>query len=228
MHGRLACGLLAVLLLTGCRQPLRVTTDNQVRVYGPAPLERGPLHIMPVAGTTTDTSRRIALVDVDGLLLNQDMTGLQSDGENPVALFREKLDAIACDPRFAAVVLRINSPGGSVTASDVLWHDLNASVAHRLPVLSPMMWDRWALSSRPPITSYASDNRNRRHWRDPESLQSEDAMAQFNAVEFLSGGHHIDGARPSARRTIPNANYCSRWPTITLAFGERREAVPVV
>jgi protease-4 len=67
---------------------------------------------------------RIAVLDVDGLLLNQDFTGPLSMGENPVSLFREKLDAIASDALVKAVVLRINTPGGSVTATDILWHDL--------------------------------------------------------------------------------------------------------
>ena len=68
--------------------------------------------------------RRIAIVDVDGLLVNQAMTGLFSEGENPVVLFREKLDPFASLRRWAGVVLRINSPGGGVTACDVLRHDL--------------------------------------------------------------------------------------------------------
>ncbi len=70
------------------------------------------------------SQRRIALVDVDGLLINKNIGGLASMGENPVALFREKLNAIACDPTIAAVVLRINSPGGGVTAADIMSHDL--------------------------------------------------------------------------------------------------------
>lgn len=67
---------------------------------------------------------RIALIDVDGLLLNQNLTGLYSVGENPVAAFREKLEAAAADPLVRAVVLRINSPGGGVTASDILAEEL--------------------------------------------------------------------------------------------------------
>jgi protease-4 len=66
----------------------------------------------------------VALVDVDGLLLNQNLTGLYSVGENPVAAFREKLEAAAADPGVRAVVLRINSPGGGVAASDLLAEEL--------------------------------------------------------------------------------------------------------
>jgi protease-4 len=87
--------------------------------------DAGPVTAMPVGGCHSDGSEvKIAIVDVDGLLLNMDFTGPYSLGENPLALFREKLDAIAADDRVGAVVLRINSPGGSVTAADVMWRDL--------------------------------------------------------------------------------------------------------
>src|SRR5579872_3815088 len=61
---------------------------------------------------------KIAIIDVEGMIMNARSSGMLSDGENPVALFRERLDAAAEDRRVKAVVLRINSPGGAVTASD--------------------------------------------------------------------------------------------------------------
>lgn len=69
-------------------------------------------------------SPRLAVVEVDGLLLNQNLTGLYSAGENPVAAFREKLDAAARDPRVRSVVLRVNSPGGGVAATDLMAEEL--------------------------------------------------------------------------------------------------------
>jgi protease-4 len=41
--------------------------------------------------------------------------------ENKVSLFKQQLDAAAADERVEAVVLRINSPGGTVAASDVMY-----------------------------------------------------------------------------------------------------------
>ncbi len=70
------------------------------------------------------TRNKIALIDVNGLILNARKPGFLSDGENPVAVFREKLQMAAEDPRVKAVVLRINSPGGGVTASDIMYHEL--------------------------------------------------------------------------------------------------------
>ena len=49
------------------------------------------------------SAARIALIDVDGVLLNQNREGIYDSGENPVASFHEKLEAAAADARVAAV-----------------------------------------------------------------------------------------------------------------------------
>ena len=67
---------------------------------------------------------KVAIIDVDGLIMNARSSGLLSDGDNPVSLFREKLDAATNDKHVKAVVLRINSPGGAVTASDVMYQEV--------------------------------------------------------------------------------------------------------
>lgn len=67
---------------------------------------------------------RIAIVDVTGLIVNGRRQGLLREGENPVDLFVEELNAAAVDARVKAVVLRLNTPGGTVTASDVMCREL--------------------------------------------------------------------------------------------------------
>ena len=47
---------------------------------------------------------RIALIDVDGLLLNQNFGSLMSIGDNPLSSLRDKLEAAAADSRVAGVV----------------------------------------------------------------------------------------------------------------------------
>jgi len=69
-------------------------------------------------------SNRIAMIDISGVLMNGKANGLFSEGEHPVASTVEKLQKAAKDERVKAVVLRINSPGGSVTASDTLHHEI--------------------------------------------------------------------------------------------------------
>lgn len=144
--------LVLTLTLTGCHHVFHIATDSLVRTEAPMETHNkvvmetppvcdgGPVVEMPLGSSCPDKSPKIAVVDVDGLLLNMDMTGLYSLGENPVSLFREKLDAVAADPCVVAAVVRINSPGGGVTATDIMWRDLQAFRAntHR-PVVACLM-----------------------------------------------------------------------------------------
>ncbi len=65
---------------------------------------------------------KIAIVEVDGLLIDQETGGLLTEGENPVAYVKEQLDKARNDSAVKGVILRINSPGGTVTASEII-HD---------------------------------------------------------------------------------------------------------
>lgn len=61
-------------------------------------------------------------------------------GENPVALFREKMRRVECDGSISAVVLRINTPGGGVTASDIIANDVARLKRCRdIPVVACLM-----------------------------------------------------------------------------------------
>jgi protease-4 len=71
-------------------------------------------------------SSRVAVIDISGILMNAHERGLLSEGEHPVAFTVEKLAAAAKDSRVKGVVLRINSPGGTVTASDTLYEEILA------------------------------------------------------------------------------------------------------
>jgi protease-4 len=60
--------------------------------------------------------------------------------ESVTARLRAELDLAEEDDRVRAVVLRINSPGGSVTASDIVYHDLMAFRARRrIPLIAQML-----------------------------------------------------------------------------------------
>ena len=63
---------------------------------------------------------KIAIIDVEGILANADSPALLSDGEHAVSLLLEKLDHARHDRRVKAVILRINSPGGTVAASELM------------------------------------------------------------------------------------------------------------
>lgn len=117
--GFVAAALLAAV--AGCKGvclQTKSTVQTNMPVAGPVVAQSVQRGVCPEV-----CDAKIALVDVDGVLLNVEVPGLVY-GENAVSLFREKLDAAAGDPGVRAVVLRINSPGGGVTACDVMRHEL--------------------------------------------------------------------------------------------------------
>ncbi len=109
-----ALGLL--LLLTACGPTSFLVT--------PVPTEQ-ELREQVVLRESPWATRKIALVDVDGLLRNaRERSLLTATGENPVSLLAEKLQRAAKDEQVGAVVLRINSPGGTVTATDLMYAEV--------------------------------------------------------------------------------------------------------
>lgn len=99
-------------LLAGCKGPLTL-------VVGVQPGDQ-TLASTTVQEAETSTKHKIALIDVSGVLMNSPRNGLLRKGENPVSLLHEQLEKAASDEDVKAVVLRINSPGGGVTASDAM------------------------------------------------------------------------------------------------------------
>jgi protease IV len=122
-----------------------VTADATVRgafeVKMPSSVDPGNMVGTVVRpGHSSGPCARIALVDVDGLLLNQNFGSLVSIGDNPLSALRDKLEAASRDPRVEAVVLRINSPGGSVTTCDIMAEELRRFRAEtHKPVVACLM-----------------------------------------------------------------------------------------
>ncbi|MEX0885736.1 MAG: signal peptide peptidase SppA [Phycisphaeraceae bacterium] len=85
-------------------------------------------------------SPRIALIDISGVLVNAEQPRLLEQGENPVALIQEQLATAGHDPRVEAVILRLNTPGGTVTASDAVYREVRRfREATGKPVIALMM-----------------------------------------------------------------------------------------
>jgi protease-4 len=66
-------------------------------------------------------SGKIAIVEVEGMLANAQTGGFLEPTENKMSLFTEELDKAAADSSVKAVVLRVNSPGGTVSCSDAMY-----------------------------------------------------------------------------------------------------------
>ena len=69
-------------------------------------------------------TNRIAIIDVKGFLSSEDAGSLFRGYCTTVADVRERLDRAAGDWRVKAVVLRVNCPGGEVTASDIMYREV--------------------------------------------------------------------------------------------------------
>lgn len=67
---------------------------------------------------------KVALIDVRGLIIDGPQRGFLSSSPGPVDDLVARLARAEADPAVKAVVLRINSPGGSVTASDTMYREV--------------------------------------------------------------------------------------------------------
>src|SRR5438128_10183826 len=96
----------------------------------------GPLKEEQLSGSG---SSKVLLVELSGLISSQDDGGF-IERPNLVAQLKEALTRAAEDAAVKALVVRINSPGGTVTASDVLYHELRAFKEKRkIPVIASIM-----------------------------------------------------------------------------------------
>jgi protease-4 len=96
--------------------------------------EPAPLKEKTISGYGRD---KILLMDVSGVILEgpHRILGLTSGVTSPSRI-KEELEKAAQDDRIKAVVLKINSPGGTVSAADVILHELKAfKAAKGVPVV---------------------------------------------------------------------------------------------
>jgi protease-4 len=86
----------------------------------------------PASGDPDDAPR-IAQIDITGVLANDWLFG----GPSVVTRTKRALEQALDDRRVKAIVLRIDSPGGEVTASDTIYHAVKQAAA-RKPVIACM------------------------------------------------------------------------------------------
>jgi len=127
MRSRVAVLLLALVVLAGC-SVVSIDLTPPVR----------PLKETTVEGKGRD---KILLLELAGVLAEEPIFTLEARPQVPLlARVREELEKAAEDERVRAVVLRINSPGGTVTASDILYHEIKRFKARReVPVIASIL-----------------------------------------------------------------------------------------
>jgi protease-4 len=122
-------GLLAALLLAGCSV---ISLDLQPRIR--------PLEETTVEGKGT---AKIVMLDLSGVL-GDDLPGLSLTTAPPkvpiLARVQEELRKAEEDDRVKALIVRINSPGGTITTSDTLYREIYEFKRRKhIPVIAAIM-----------------------------------------------------------------------------------------
>lgn len=123
---------LLALAASGC---VFITGDLNPFDTRPQPLEE--------AVVSGSGKKKILLMDVSGVITSEergDTFGLRRE-ESTVARVEAELEAAADDDAIVAVVLRMNSPGGTVTASDIIYDRLMRFKEERDVILVVQMMD---------------------------------------------------------------------------------------
>src|SRR5690606_184763 len=82
---------------------------------------------------------RVALVNISGTIRSgHDRPGPNGPRATGHRSFRQVLRRMAKSPKIRAIVLRVDSPGGSALASDLMWRELNLA-AKKKPMLVSMV-----------------------------------------------------------------------------------------
>ncbi len=107
----LILAIVAVNLLGGCA--INIPIAGRVQ----------PLEEVVVSGEGKD---KVLVIDVTGIISDRKRKGPLRLGSRPsmVARIKEELKKAKEDDDIKALVLRINSPGGTVTASDIVYHEV--------------------------------------------------------------------------------------------------------
>ena len=125
----LAALIIAALILPGCSL---IDIELQPRIR--------PLREETVEG---EGKAKILLMDVSGVLADE--TGGIVLGSPPprvpiVARVREELQKASEDENVKALIVRINSPGGTITASDLIYREIDSfKTRNKIPVVAIMM-----------------------------------------------------------------------------------------
>jgi protease-4 len=119
--------LMSILFLAGC-------TCFSI----PLMQREGKLEETVVSGKGKD---KILLVDISGVISSKEQgRGLFGGRASMVSRVREELEKASKDERVRGVILRLNTPGGTITASDIIYQEIKRFKRERkLPVVACMM-----------------------------------------------------------------------------------------
>ncbi|MDX1352299.1 MAG: signal peptide peptidase SppA [Thiomicrorhabdus sp.] len=100
-----------------------------VLISGCATIKLGPSYDQPLKEQVLDegeSADKVLIININGILSDSPKRGLLSQKPSVLDLVMMQLKKAEKDNRIRAVLLKINSPGGGVTVSDILYHELLA------------------------------------------------------------------------------------------------------
>jgi len=112
LPGLVILSLLSTVLLSGC-----------------ATIKLGQSYGKPIQEQVIDEGKsadKVLIINITGLLSDTPKTGLLSTAPSLLDSVMMQLKKAEKDKKIKAVLLKINSPGGGVTVSDILYHELMA------------------------------------------------------------------------------------------------------
>src|SRR4051794_18664883 len=110
--------LLPFCILSGCMPSFLITPVSSNQSLKEVTVEEG------TGGGFLSSQSKIVIIEVEGMLLNARTGGFLQAQENDVSLFAQQLKKAEQDGAVKAIVLRINSPGGTVSASDLMYEEV--------------------------------------------------------------------------------------------------------
>ncbi|TGL77388.1 signal peptide peptidase SppA [Leptospira yasudae] len=118
------------LVLTNCYIPINTSLGG--------PAKSPELREKLLSGRQED---KILIVPIDGVISDEgEKTFFGGQEDSILAGVKKQLELAELDPEIKAVILKINSPGGSVTASDILYREvLQFKTKKKIPVVALFM-----------------------------------------------------------------------------------------
>jgi protease-4 len=105
--------IIILVLLTACSGP-------RINLFGEG---MEPLKEYTLEGTGAD---KILLIPVNGIISDASKRGFMMTSPSMVQQIVSQLHKAEKDKHIKAILLKINSPGGTITASDILYHEISA------------------------------------------------------------------------------------------------------
>ena len=100
----------------------------------------GQENLAEVVLVQSAAKEKILVLDVEGMISSLSGTGVLAREGDVLSRVYYRLERAAADPLVKGIILRLETPGGEVTASDILYHEvLRFKERTRLPVVGLMM-----------------------------------------------------------------------------------------